>query len=592
MTHCLDKWEAELKEDSDRDFLLDGISSGFRITDENEILKPASCRNYKSATGSDIRISVENQIISELEKGNYMFTTSKPTIVSSLGAVPKKNSDKIRLIHDCSRPCGFGVNSYATTSSFKYETVDKATHLLPPHGYLSKIDLSSAYRVVPIHPDCYEATGLSWQFHFNSTPLHFVDTMLPFGASKSPEIFQRLSSAVTRMMCKRGFTVISYLDDFLVIEADQKGCIEAHNILLALLQDLGFVINWDKVVPACQRITFLGIEIDSVNRVLSLPLVKLNELRLELTAWISKKKATKRQLQQLVGKLNWAARMIRGGRTFLRRLIDLICSVKRKHHHIRINTQARADIHWWTSFLQFFNGTASFISDKPVPNAKITSDACTVGGAAINDNDWFYANWAIDYPHVMNASINMKELFTIIIAARRWASQWINQHVLVETDNTAAMYIINSGTCHNTQAMSWLRELFWLSAWHNFHITARHIPGVDNVHSDFLSRLHEPNKISAAKLMWSTSKNHMSQDTFLYLQQLSGNCFSENEPGSKVLPMLSQPREPTRLCKRPTSDSASILVYHPSQPPGKQFCYTPYSWQDHSHPQAFQTISM
>ena len=37
--------------------------------------------------------------------------------------------------------------------------------------------------------------------------------------------------------------------------------------------------------------------------------------------------------------------------------------------------------------------------------------------------------------------------------------------------------------------MDWLRHLFWLSAVYNFHITARHIVGVDNVISDTLSRI-------------------------------------------------------------------------------------------------------
>ena len=39
----------------------------------------------------------------ELSNNNYVINGVKPTIVTSLGAIPKSNS-KVRLIHDASRP--------------------------------------------------------------------------------------------------------------------------------------------------------------------------------------------------------------------------------------------------------------------------------------------------------------------------------------------------------------------------------------------------------------------------------------------------------------------------------------------------------
>jgi hypothetical protein len=42
-----------------------------------------------------------------------------PTIVSSLGAVPKSNGD-IRLIHDASQPVGNSLNSYTSDTNCSY----------------------------------------------------------------------------------------------------------------------------------------------------------------------------------------------------------------------------------------------------------------------------------------------------------------------------------------------------------------------------------------------------------------------------------------------------------------------------------------
>ena len=267
-----------------------------------------------------------------------MITQTKPTIVSALGAIPKPHSDKIRLIHDCSRPQHCNVNSYATTHQFSYVTVEKAVSQIKPNAYLAKIDLKSAYRHVPIHPSNYRATGLSWTFKGDHHTTYLYDNKLPFGAAKSPEIFHRLTQAVTRMMARRGFrTILAYLDDFLIIGDSKHECELAYSELILLLGELGFSINWEKAVAPTQRLTFLGIEIDTVLRQLILPESKLCELRALLGETLTKRSITKRDLQSLVGKLNFAARVIFGGRTFLRRIIDAMNKLSRPHHHSRLN---------------------------------------------------------------------------------------------------------------------------------------------------------------------------------------------------------------------------------------------------------------
>ena len=517
-------WVSELESDKDKQFLLDGLKNGFSIVTPEEQLTHVHCRNYRSATDPGAKQLSEIQIMEEIDRGRYVICNFIPPIVSSLGAIPKK-SGGVRLIHDCSRPHGLSVNSYSNKCSFKYDTVDRAVELLPQGGFMAKVDLSLAYRSVPIHPSCYAYTGLYWQFIGDSAPTYFIDTRLPFGASESPEKFQRLTSAVTRMMARRGYTVIAYLDDFLVIEADFKRCNTAYKELLCLLQSLGFTINWDKVVAPVQIITFLGVQINSVAMQLSLPPEKLQELRSILTTWQYKKKATKKDLQQLIGKLNWAARVVRGGRTFLRRLIDLMCTLKFKHYHVRLNASARADITWWANFISLFNGTARFLSSNSVPAAYLTSDACNSGGAAVYNQDWFYTNWDIDHPDFSNAHINIKELLAVLLAAKRWAWAWQNMHIVLYTDSTCAMFMINNGTSRNSIAMQLLRVLFWLSAIFNFKLTARHIQGKNNIASDYISRLDAnldwPARLASYHLDTHVFSQHMSHGCMLYLQDIA-----------------------------------------------------------------------
>ena len=91
---------------------------------------------------------------------------------------------------------------------------------------MAKIDLKSAYRSIPIHPSNYAGTGLKWKFKGNKVKFtYFVDTRLPFGGKRSPEIFNRLTQAVRHIMAKKRFNaVVVYLDDFLVIGETKEAC--------------------------------------------------------------------------------------------------------------------------------------------------------------------------------------------------------------------------------------------------------------------------------------------------------------------------------------------------------------------------------
>ena len=104
------------------------------------------------------------------------------------------------------------------------------------------------------------------------------DKRLPFGAQTSPMIFHCLTESVCRMMAQRGFTVLAYLDDFLIIEPSQQQCQIALDILINLLQSLGFTINWSKVVQPSQSLCFLEVDINKVNRELCLPSDRVSEL--------------------------------------------------------------------------------------------------------------------------------------------------------------------------------------------------------------------------------------------------------------------------------------------------------------------------
>ena len=129
----LSVWEREMKNDPDREFILDGIRSGFRITDQEAVFERVHCENNKSVFLKENRQKVEEHILKEIQRGAYVKVANPPAIVSALGAVPKSDGN-VRLIHDGSRPEGKSVNTYATNNKLTYETIDGVTKFYPKEG--------------------------------------------------------------------------------------------------------------------------------------------------------------------------------------------------------------------------------------------------------------------------------------------------------------------------------------------------------------------------------------------------------------------------------------------------------------------------
>ena len=64
-------------------------------------------------------------------------------------------------------------------------------------------------------------------------------------------------------------------------------------------------------------------------------------------------------------------------------------SAKHRHHHVYLNTQARADLHWWASLLPVFNCRSLFPDELPMTSALAYTDASPAGGGLENHEGFF-----------------------------------------------------------------------------------------------------------------------------------------------------------------------------------------------------------
>ena len=403
--------------------------------------------------------------------------------------IPKKNKPgKWRLIVDLSSPEDASVNDGIEKEicSLSYTSVDAVADKVMALGrgaMLAKMDIKQAYRMVPIHPQDRRLLGMRWEGKV------YVDKTLPFGLRSAPIIFSALADALAWMMLHKGVSFVDhYIDDF--ITAGRPRSMECHNnlqIMLETCDNTGTPVEPDKTEGPSTVLVFLGIEIDTMAMQLRLPSDKLARLKELLWKWRGKKECRKRDLKSLIGVLSHACKVVKPGRTFLRRLIDLSKIARKPSHFVRLNREARSDIEWWFRFADRWNGVSiMYLTNRKNCDIAVISDASGKWGCGAFHNDkWFQLRWpdAIQETH-----ITVKELVPIVLAAAVWGSCWKGKNVMSYCDNAAVVAILNKGDCKEPQAMHLMRCLAFLKAKFQFSLFATHISGVNNDLADALSR--------------------------------------------------------------------------------------------------------
>lgn len=498
-------------QDPNYNFIINGVTNGFNLIDETPDTSYA-CPNYKSAT--DSKQKLDELFISELTQGKISVVKDKPFCIHAIGAVPRKDRDDPRPITDCSRPYNYSVNDHMFPEKSTYNTVDTAAKLITPNCWFAVVDIHHAYRSVPISPENRKFMGFQWQFGKNGVNRYFVDNFLCFGSRSAPSIFNKISNSIAAIFRKlvryKDTHIVNMLDDFLIIAPNKAICMYAQRLLITIIRKLGFGISWSKITGPLQKIIFLGIELNSIAMQLSLPQEKLEKLSNLLKEFNNKKRATKRELQSLCGHLNFASMVVKGGRTFCRRIINVMNKLKRQNHSTRLNSEFRKDINeFWLPFMHHFNGKAKILCNDPMPIGILQCDSSLKGYGIYHKGDFIAGSWdgaksppqLLNTPHWYNVTppaaerhnINYLELRCILEAAKHFGPRWANQSVIVYTDNTQAMFNINKGSSQNLNTMELLRHLLWLSTKYNFSIKCKHISSEGNWIADALSRLHVPN---------------------------------------------------------------------------------------------------
>ena len=208
-------WQEALSDHPNRplvEFFLCGISQRFHIGFKQQANSLKSSKQNLSCAHQHPE-TVEKYLTEEIAMGRVAGPFNQSLVphahMSCFRVIPKNHQpDKWRLIVDLSHPSSGSINSRIPKSlcSLKYIIVDSAINHINQMGQgtlLAKIDIKSAFRLLPVHPaDC----------HLLSMKQIFIDTCLPFGLRSAPKLFNVLTDLLSWILEQQQVTpVMHYL---------------------------------------------------------------------------------------------------------------------------------------------------------------------------------------------------------------------------------------------------------------------------------------------------------------------------------------------------------------------------------------------
>lgn len=476
--------------------LLDGFQNGFRLQYSGPRVA-ADAPNLLSVQQNPL--TALNLVLKEVELGRMAgpFIT-RPIYnlkLSPLGLVPKKDGS-MRLIHHLSYPPGMSINDYIDTAqcSVHYSSFDHVVEMvsnLGPGALMGKMDIKSAFRLLPVHPEDFCLLGFRIGKYF------FFDKCMPMGCSLSCAIFEQFSTFLewaVKTASAGTPNLDHYLDDFFF--AGRSGTDECSTLMqnfTDICRELGVPLAVDKTVGPTTVLTFLGLEIDSIQRQVRIPADKIHSLKQKLLMVQSRKKVTLRELQSLAGSLNFCCRAIPVARAFIRRLYDVMAGVSHPNHFIRVTKAVKEDIDMWLVFLDLFNGYCNFADATWLSDSDLhlftDSAGAKHGCAAYLEPHWCYFTWPVCWHDKdIIRDITCLELIPIVLAFLTWSSKLSNMKIILHTDNQALVSVLNRKTCKSKRVMHFVRPFLLHAMLHNIQFKAVHIDGAKNDIADALSR--------------------------------------------------------------------------------------------------------
>ena len=531
LADCPDQWP------------LRGATYGWPLGRDPAIhLSGQTHRNHNSAIRD--MAQVKEYLQAEIDHGALFVLGPAPPRLNPWGVstiplltVPKPpHPTKVRVCGDMSFPAGASVNDAIPLDTYGgvpyrvrlpniWDFLATVVEVGIEDALVAKADLSRGYRQLPVCPGDWTS-----QLFYVPDTGYLMDTRAIFGGRPCGLFMQRTNQALTRAAAlattpvheelarasvnpdRAAWRAISpYIDDALVVA--HRACAagvwdnllavyEAANIKLSTTA--GHVSNPSRQVRA------LGFHVDCDTGFVSIPPGKLNEMLVLVANLIEAGVATPLQVKQLLGRVCRCIMVIKEGRPFISRLIELIeGQPARPLEPRRLHPGQLADLHWWARHGPKLNERALIAP----PTGPLTS-TILVDGRGRQADGGLPSLGGLCYPirqffamvapaEFAQSPVHVIEAIALLAAARAWVPTLPEYSVVaIGSDNQPVVNAFHHGRASDPALAAMTRLLWGVFATSTCTAELRYVPTKDNS-ADGVSRLNTKDITCLSETGWT-----------------------------------------------------------------------------------------
>ena len=236
-----------------------------------------------------------------MEEAGIIERVTEQTVWCAPMVPVQKSNGKLGICVDLRR-----LNSAVKRSRFVLPTLDDVARKLAGAQYFSKLDASSGFWQIPLHPDSAKLTTFMTPFG------RFCFKRLPFRITSAPEIFQSLMSNLLKN--REGCEVI--MDDIIVYGKSAEEHDENLQNTFQVIKESGLKPNKEKCEIKKHKITYFG-------HVLSAEGVSPDPEKVKA---ITELETNVPELRRLIGMTNYLVRFIPNLASVMRPMSELLNS--------------------------------------------------------------------------------------------------------------------------------------------------------------------------------------------------------------------------------------------------------------------------
>ena len=378
----------------------------------------------------------------------------------------KKKDGSLRLCVDYQ-----GLNRISTKNRYPLPLISSLLTQLASAKVYTKIDLRGAYNLVRIRP------GDEWKTAFRTRYGLFEYTVMPFGLSNAPAVFQHMMNDIFRDLLDQ-FVVI-YVDDILIYSSTQEEHNQHVKIVLDQLRKFHLFAKLEKCSFDQDQVEFLGYMVTPHG-------VHMDSRKVDtLLSWATPKSV--HDIQSFLGFANFYRIFIKGFSLVTAPLVSLTCKDKKP---FAWNSNAQSS---FEALKQAFTSAPILAHVDPSQPFILETDASDFALGAVlsqyQDDGLLHpvAFYSCKFsPAEINYNVYDKELLAIVTAFEQW------RHYLDGAQHTITIFCDHRNLQYFTSSRVLnCRQARWSLFLADFDFVITYRPGIEQGKSDALSRRSE-----------------------------------------------------------------------------------------------------